>query len=85
MLIGDRKTRFLYVGCMLLPFAFAIGIAVSRPAALLALLAVPLAVPPVRRVLGGESGRALVASMLDTVRTLMAFGVLLAIGLAISG
>jgi hypothetical protein len=36
-------------------------------------------------VRAGESGRALVQSMLDTVRTLMAFGVLLTIGLAISG
>jgi 1,4-dihydroxy-2-naphthoate octaprenyltransferase len=85
VLIGDRNSRLFYVACMLLPFAFTVGIAVSRPAALLALLALPLAVPPVRRVRAGESGRALVQSMLDTVRTLMAFGVLLTIGLAISG
>ena len=83
--LGDRATRLLYAACLLLPFAFAVAAAVSRPAALLALLALPVAVPPVRRVLGGESGRALVRSMLDTVRTLMAYGVLLAIGLAISG
>jgi 1,4-dihydroxy-2-naphthoate octaprenyltransferase len=83
--IGDRATRWLYAGCMVLPFAFAIAISVSRLASLLALLALPLAVPPVRRVLAGETGRALVASMLDTVRTLMAFGVLLTLGLAISG
>jgi 1,4-dihydroxy-2-naphthoate octaprenyltransferase len=83
--IGDRATRWLYLGCMLLPFAFAIGIAAIRPAALLALLALPVAVPPVRRVLAGESGRALVRSMLDTVRTLMVYGALLALGLALSG
>jgi 1,4-dihydroxy-2-naphthoate octaprenyltransferase len=83
--IGDRATRWAYAGCMVAPFVFAIGISVSRLAALVALLALPLAVPPVRRVLAGETGRALVASMLDTVRTLMAFGVLLTIGLAISG
>src|SRR4051794_6575181 len=80
VLIGDRASRWLDVGCMLLPFVFRVGTAASRLAALLALLALPLAVPPVRRVLAGESGRALVASMLDTVRTLMAFGVLLTIG-----
>jgi 1,4-dihydroxy-2-naphthoate octaprenyltransferase len=83
--IGDGATRRLYAATMLLPFVLLVPIAVSRPWALIGLLAVPLAVPPSRRVLAGESGRDLVRSLLDTVRTLTAFGLLLALGLALSG
>jgi 1,4-dihydroxy-2-naphthoate octaprenyltransferase len=44
---------------------------------------VPFAVPPVRRVLAGEAGRGLVAVLQATGRLQLAFGVLLAAGIAL--
>lgn len=83
--LGDRRTRWLYVGCLVGPFALTLVLAALRSWALLALLALPVAVGPVRRVLAGESGRSLVASLLDTARTQLAYGVLLAVGLSLPG
>ena len=51
--IGDPRTRLLYAGCALVPFVAAVLIAPVRPLTLLTLAAVPLALPPVRAVLGG--------------------------------
>src|SRR6516162_1698187 len=48
--IGDPRTRLLYAGCALVPFAAAALIAVVRPLTLLTLAAIPLALPPVRAV-----------------------------------
>ncbi|HEX8495762.1 MAG TPA: 1,4-dihydroxy-2-naphthoate polyprenyltransferase, partial [Actinomycetales bacterium] len=48
VLLGDRATRVSYVGLFAVAFAVVVAIGVTRPWALLALLAVPLAVPPVR-------------------------------------
>jgi 1,4-dihydroxy-2-naphthoate octaprenyltransferase len=81
--IGAPATRVLYVGCVLLPFALAAATAVSRPWALLALLAAPLAVAPVRKVLGGEKGRGLIAVLGAGGRMQLVFGALLALGLAL--
>jgi 1,4-dihydroxy-2-naphthoate polyprenyltransferase len=80
--LGPTRTRWLYCGSVVVPFAFACGVAVTRPWALLTLFAAPLAVSPVRRVLGGESGRGLVAVLVDTARLQLAFGALLAAGIA---
>ena len=55
----------------------------SRPGALLGLLAAALAVGPVRRVLGGEVGRGLVPVLVETGRLQLVYGVLLAAGLAL--
>lgn len=83
--IGQRRTRLLYAGCMLAPTASAVALAFLRPWALLAVLACPVAVAPVRRVLAGEAGRDLIVSLLDTARTQLAYGLLLGIGLAVGG
>ena len=53
-------------------------------AALLGLGAVPLAVQPLRDVRLGARGPALVAVLVATGRLLLAYGVLLAVGIAIS-
>ena len=81
--LGVHGTRALYAGCALVPFAAAIVIALVEPLALLALLAVPLAVLPVRRVLRGAAGRDLIPVLQDTGRLQLAFGVLLALGIAL--
>ncbi len=83
VLMGDRRTRLLYVGTVALCFAAAVGLAVARPWALLALLAAPLAVGPVRIVLSGGQGAGLVPVLKDTGRLQLVFGLLLALGLAL--
>ncbi len=83
VVLGDRRTRLLYAGLVVLPFAAATGLAATRPGAALALLAAPLAVRPVRSVLAGALGRDLVASLRNTGRVQLAYGVLLAVGLAL--
>jgi 1,4-dihydroxy-2-naphthoate polyprenyltransferase len=80
---GDQRTRLLYAGCVLLPFAVAVAIAPVRPLALIALAAVPLAVPPIQLVRGGAMGPRLIAALGQTGRLQLAFGALLTIGLAI--
>jgi 1,4-dihydroxy-2-naphthoate octaprenyltransferase len=81
--LGAPATRVLYCGCLAAPFALAAVTAVSRPWALLALAALPLALPPARKVLAGETGRGLIAVLGEGGRMQLAFGVLLAVGLAV--
>jgi 1,4-dihydroxy-2-naphthoate octaprenyltransferase len=81
--IGARLTRSLYAACVAGALVLVVPIAVSRPWALLALLAGVLAVDPVRRVLAGEEGRGLVTVLQETGRLQLAYGVLLAIGLVL--
>jgi 1,4-dihydroxy-2-naphthoate octaprenyltransferase len=59
--------------------------ALAHPWALLALIAAPLAVPPVRRVLAGAGGAGLVGVLAATGLTQLAYGLLLALGLAQTG
>jgi 1,4-dihydroxy-2-naphthoate polyprenyltransferase len=79
--VGDGVTRRLYTACVLVPFAIVPALAVARPGALLALAALPLAVVPVRKVLGGEAGRGLIPVLGATGRLQLVFGALLAVGI----
>jgi len=81
--LGAPATRYLYVGTIAGAFASVALIAIARPGALLALGAAPLAVPPARRVLAGESGRGLVEVLQATGRLQLVFGFLLAAGIAL--
>jgi 1,4-dihydroxy-2-naphthoate octaprenyltransferase len=81
--IGAGRTRTLYAATLLGPFVLAVAAAVSRPWALLALIALPLALVPVRRVRNGEAGRGLIEVLGQTGRTQLAVGALLAFGLAL--
>ena len=82
--LGDRRTRWLYVGCLTGAAASIIVIAVVwRAWAAIALAGLIVAVPPIRSVRGGASGRELVPVLGGTGRTQLAMGLLLAIGLAL--
>jgi 1,4-dihydroxy-2-naphthoate octaprenyltransferase len=81
--LGPSATRRLYAAVVLIPFLVAASLAASRPAAPLAWLALPLAIPPVRRVLAGEQGKGLIAVLGATGRLQLAFGALLAVGIAV--
>ena len=81
--LGPARTRMLYTVCALAPFALLAALAVSRPWVALAILALPLAIRSVRPVLGRAEGRDLVAVLQATGRLQLAFGALLAAGLAL--
>jgi 1,4-dihydroxy-2-naphthoate octaprenyltransferase len=81
--LGPTATRGLYAGAALAPFVLAAAVAVSRGWALLALIALPVAFVPVRRVLAGEDGRALIEVLGETGRFQLLFGALLALGIAL--
>lgn len=81
--LGPARTRVLYTACLLVPFALAAVTALDRPWSLLALAALPLAIVPVRAVLGGAEGRDLIAVLGATGRLQLAYGVLLTVGIAL--
>lgn len=83
VMLGDHRTRLLYAMCAVVPFAAVAAMAALRPVALVALAAIPLAAAPVRLVRGGAAGPRLVTALTQTGRLQLAFGVLLAAGLAI--
>jgi 1,4-dihydroxy-2-naphthoate octaprenyltransferase len=82
--LGEPATRALYSGLVVGAFLVVPVLALPRPLALLALLAVPLAARPVRLVSSAASGRALLPALADTGRLSLGFGLLLAVGLALS-
>jgi 1,4-dihydroxy-2-naphthoate octaprenyltransferase len=83
VLLGDRRSRLLYQALVGAAFAVAVLLAAVTPWALLALLAAPLAAGPVGRVRRGVVGRDLVPVLRDTGRLQLAYGALLAVGLAL--
>jgi 1,4-dihydroxy-2-naphthoate octaprenyltransferase len=85
VLLGERATRLLYVALLVVAFAVIVGIGALRPWALIALVALPLALPPVRTVLRGGRGPALIGALKGTGQLTLATGVLLGIGLALTG
>ncbi|WP_222194350.1 1,4-dihydroxy-2-naphthoate polyprenyltransferase [Modestobacter italicus] len=84
VLLGEARTRLAYTGLLVVAFAVVVAIGVTRPWALLGLLAAPLAVPPVRTVLGGGRGPVLIGALKATGQLTLATGVLLGLGLALS-
>jgi len=83
VLLGDRRTRWLFAGLIVLSFVVVGLLAFYRPFAALGLAAAIVALPPVGAVLGGAQGLALLPALRDTGLTQLLSGVLLAIGLAI--
>jgi 1,4-dihydroxy-2-naphthoate octaprenyltransferase len=83
VVLGDQRTRALYVGCIVVPFCVAAAMAPVAPLTLTALAAVPLAFAPIRLVRQGVTGRGLIAALGQTGRVQLAFGALLTLGLAI--
>jgi 1,4-dihydroxy-2-naphthoate octaprenyltransferase len=82
--IGAPQARLLYAGCMLGALVAVIGAAVLAPWSLIALLAGPLAVPPIRLVRTRHDPPGLVAALLGTARFGVVLAILLAFGLWLS-
>lgn len=83
--MGDEPTRVLYVTLLVAAVLAVPVLALSRPPALVALVVTPLAVPLLRRVLGGARGADLVPVLAGTGRFQLLFGLVLATGLALGG
>jgi 1,4-dihydroxy-2-naphthoate polyprenyltransferase len=81
--MGDRDTRRLYAALTLLPFLVSAGAGVRSWPMLLALLALPFAVLPIRDVLRGAEGKKLIRVLAQTGVLLLAWSLLTAIGLAV--
>ncbi|MEV3985151.1 1,4-dihydroxy-2-naphthoate polyprenyltransferase [Nonomuraea sp. NPDC049758] len=84
VVLGAGRTRALYVLCQVVPFVVALAMIAVTPWAALAALAAPLAVTPIRTVLGKAVGPALIAVLQQTGKLQMAYGLLFAVGLAIT-
>jgi 1,4-dihydroxy-2-naphthoate octaprenyltransferase len=83
--LGDGPTRALFVALVIGAFAMIPVLALRRPWALVAFLSFAAAVRPLRRIASGASGGNLIPVLGDTGRLQLAFGALLAAGLAVSG
>jgi 1,4-dihydroxy-2-naphthoate octaprenyltransferase len=81
---GDRGARRFYVGLVGLALVSPLLIALARPLALVSLVAVPLAIRPIRRVLSGEQGAQLVGALAETARLQLVFAGALALGVWLS-
>ena len=84
VVLGDRRTRLLYLGLIAGAFLVAVALAAVTPWTLLALAAAPLAARPARTVAAGRAGRELVPALRDTGRLQLAYAVLLAAGLLLA-
>jgi 1,4-dihydroxy-2-naphthoate octaprenyltransferase len=81
--LGRQRAGWLYVGSLVGALVGVALVAAVRPFALLALLAFPLAVAPIRTVLSEASGRDLLPVLGDTGRLQLAVGLLLALGIVL--
>ncbi len=80
--LGDQGTRWLYMAMLATTFLIVVAVGLGwRSAALLGLLAFPVAVAPARVVQSGATGLALVAVLAGTARTQLVFGITFALGL----
>ncbi len=82
VLLGEPLSRRVFALTVAGAFLAVVVIGIRHPWCLIALLSVPLAVPPVRQVLGGARGRALVVVLGAIARVEIVYAVLLAFGLA---
>ncbi|MCT9934054.1 1,4-dihydroxy-2-naphthoate polyprenyltransferase [Planotetraspora sp. A-T 1434] len=82
VVLGDSRTRVLYSAALLLPFVVALALAPARPFTFLTVLALPLAIAPVKAVHSGATGPALIATLQQTGRLQLVFGALFALGLS---
>ena len=81
--LGDARARSFYVLLIGLSFVAVAVCALDGPWSLLGLLALPLAVAPVRVVRSGATGRELIAALGGTGKLQMAYGLVFAVGLAL--
>lgn len=84
--IGDRRTRRFYFGLLFAAFALVVAVALqSRPWAFVGLAGAIVAIVPVRAVMTGAEGGALIPILGATGKVQLATGLLAALGIALGG
>lgn len=84
VLLGEDRTRLLYQLLVIAaPLVGTVLIAIRRPPALVALVALALAVEPRRRVAAGQRGARLVPVLVRTGQVQLAYGALVALGIVL--
>lgn len=84
--IGDRRTRRFYFGLLFAAFALVVAVALqSRPWAFVGLAGAIVAIVPVRAVMTGAEGGALIPVLGATGKVQLATGLLAALGIALGG
>lgn len=81
--LGEPGTRLLFAAVVLLPFVLLVPVMIVHPPALLVLVALPLAVLPVRVVLRGAAGRRLIPVLGAAGRLELLFSLLLLVALVL--
>ena len=81
VIMGDKRSRLLYVSILVSAVCIAAVIAVVKISALLVLLCIPLMFTPVRKVLAGDKGLDLIPVLAKTALVQIVAGILLAIGI----
>jgi len=79
--LGPEATRLLYQGCVIGTLVAVVLVGLARPPALIALLAAPLARPPLQLVARRRDAPGLIAALAGTARFQLATAALLALGL----
>lgn len=82
--LGDKQTRVLYAAVVVAAFIGIVLLGVLAPPTLVGLLAVPLAIAPLRCVRHGDTGANLIPVLGATARVQLVAGLLLAGGLALA-
>ena len=83
VLLGDRLARLVLVLTIGGAYLAVLVIGLRQPWCLLALLSAPLAIPPIRQVLGGGKGPFLIAALGAIGRLEIVYAVLLTLGLVL--
>lgn len=82
--LGFRRTRRLYAALVVVAFVAVGSAALAHPTALVGLLAAPLAIRPVRAVLGETYGRDLIPALVQTGVLQLGYAVALTVGLVLA-
>jgi len=84
VVLGDARTRYLYYLLVVTSYFSALALSAWRAGAAIALLTTALLVDPLRKVRLGASGKDLIPVLAATARIQLLFGLLLAMGLAVT-
>jgi 1,4-dihydroxy-2-naphthoate octaprenyltransferase len=83
VMLGDRRTRGLYALLVASAYVVVVALSVVHRGALLALASAPLAIRPLRLMARAADATDLVAALKETAVLLLAYGLLLSLGLAL--
>lgn len=83
VLLGDRDTRTLYGALVFVPFLITALLGLHDTLALVGFLSLPLLIAPLRAVLGGAYGRALLPALRDTGFAMLVWAIATGIAFAV--